>query len=103
MKKVVYICDGCGKQDDEVTKRKTVQRYYGRYVDTVKQAPEGWSRVVIDRKGADICSPECASKAIDAITAKAIEAAQKKADAAKAKAEKAKVKAEKSRAKLVAV
>jgi hypothetical protein len=108
MKKVVYICDGCGKQGDERTTRKKVNGYYrSTYYRTEQVAPEGWSRVVINRKGADICSPECAGPAIDNLTKKAVDAAEKKAADAKAKAQKqaetAKAKAEKARAKLVAV
>jgi hypothetical protein len=85
LKKVIYVCDGCGKQDDERTTRKKVNGYYrSTYYRTEQVAPEGWSRVVINRKGADICSPDAKAKA------------QKQAETAKAKAEKA-------RAKLVAV
>lgn len=101
MKKTVYICDGCGKQDDEVTRYKTRRSSWGysSYREQEKVAPEGWSRVTVNRKGADICSPDCAGAAIDNITKAAEEAAEKKAKAEKEKIAKAAQKARDAQAK----
>ena len=93
MKKEVFVCDGeCGKQEPVRQKRVKRGGYYGYYTN-VDVLPDGWTHLTVNRKGGDVCSPECATRFVELRTEQMVAKAKKDAEKAIAKAKKEAAKA----------